>query len=358
MTRAALLATAAVTAAVAHQGVGTELSNWDGVWYLLMARHGFPHHVSAHQSTLGFLPLYGGGIWLVDHVLSCSPLVAGLLLSGTGGLVATLLVQRLAADWWGQRAGLRAAVLFSVFPGSVVFSMVYAEGMLLPLVTGCLLALGRRRYVIAGALAAVATAVEADGLVLVLACAVAAAAELRHAGWRGHSRGVLAAPLLAPVGAVAFGIFLWRWTGTPLATLDVQRTAWHETTSLLARAEEVPRLVHEIGRGLRAGHDWRQLNQISDLAGTVYLVVAGAVLLGRRVRPPAAAIALCAGIAALTLTSHGTAPNPRMLLTAFPLVVIWAARLERRGYVAVAAAWTVLLVLMSAMTFLPVSLRP
>jgi len=351
--------TALVTSALAHQRLSAELSNWDGVWYLQMARHGFPHAVSAHQSTLGFLPAYGGVIWLLDHALSCSPLLAALLVSGAGGLVATLLVQRLATGWWGARAGLRAALLFSVFPGSVVFSMVYAEGLLIPLAAGCLLCLERRRFALAGALAAAAVAVEADGLVLVAVCAVACLDTLRRDGWRSREgRRSLAAPLLALIGPLATGGFLWWWAGTPFATFEVQRLAWHQSTTLLARPDEVRELVRQIGRGFRAAHGWRQLNQVSDLLGTLYLFVAGAALLARRVRPPIPAVAFCAAMAVITLTSHGTAPNPRMLLTAFPLVVVWARRLRGRGVAVVAGAFSVLLVLMSAMTFVPVSLRP
>jgi hypothetical protein len=358
-TRAGILLTAVVTGALAHQGLSTELSNWDGYWYLRMERIWFPHTVTAHQTTLGFFPLYSMVIWLLNHALALPPVAAGVIVSGAGGLVAVLLLQRLVAAWKGPAVARRAAVLFSLFPGSVVFSMVYAEGLLLPLLIGCLLALERRRYLLAGLLAAVASAVEADALVLVVVCLVAAVLEIRRTGWQSPlSRRSVAAVAMSPLGAVAFALFLWGWAHTPFATLDVQRMAWRETSSPIARLQEIPRLAREIHHGLRARHNWLQFNQISDLVGTVYLFVSGAVLLRSRWRPPATAIALCAGIAALTLTSHGTAPNPRMLLTAFPLVVVWAWSASRRGVIAVGCVFAVLLVLLSALSFVPVSLRP
>lgn len=85
---------------------------------------------------------------------------AGGVIAGLGGLVATMLVQRLATSWWGQRAGRRAALLFCLFPGSVVFSMVYAKGILIPIAAGCILGLERRRWVLAAVLAGIATATE------------------------------------------------------------------------------------------------------------------------------------------------------------------------------------------------------
>ena len=54
-------------------------------------------------------------------------------------------------------------MIFCLFPGSIVFSMVYAEGLLIPLAAGCILALQRRRWVMAGALAGLATATAASG---------------------------------------------------------------------------------------------------------------------------------------------------------------------------------------------------
>ena len=53
---------------------------------------------------------------------------------------------------------------------------------MLPLAAGCILALQRRRWVLAGVLAGIATATEPEALVLVLVCAVSAALELRRSG--------------------------------------------------------------------------------------------------------------------------------------------------------------------------------
>ena len=62
--------------------------------------------------------------------------VAGILISTVGGFVTTVLVQRMSTEWWDEAAGRRAVLLFCLFPGSVIFSMVYAEGIAIPLAAG------------------------------------------------------------------------------------------------------------------------------------------------------------------------------------------------------------------------------
>ena len=211
--------------------------------------------------------------WLSGHAAIYAVTVAGLLVSGVGGLVATVLVQRLAGGWWGERAGRRAAVLFCLFPGSVVFSMVYAEGLMIPLVVGCILALQRRRWLLAGILAAIATATEPEAVVLVLVCACSAGLELRRRGWREPAaRRSLLAPLLAPAGLLAVGAFFWAWTGTPFANLIAQHYGWKERTDPLALVHLATRLANQISF-THFNHPTINLNLVVGLLGGDPLVV-------------------------------------------------------------------------------------
>src|SRR5436309_667471 len=179
---------ALVDGTLRHHAFTHELAQWDGLWYRAVADHGYPDHVVHAQSTLGFFPLYPMVIWLVGHALVLpiahheilSTTIAGIVVSGLGGLAATILVGRLAESWWGEPAARRAVLIFCLFPGSVVFSMVYAEGIMIPLAAGCILALQRRRWVLGGVLAGIATATEPQALVLVAVCVVSALLELRR----------------------------------------------------------------------------------------------------------------------------------------------------------------------------------
>jgi hypothetical protein len=320
--------------------------------------HGYPAHPVHGPSTLGFLPLFPALIWILMQLGIQSPVLAGALISGVGGLVATMLVQRLATGWWGQAAGRRAAILFCLFPGSVVFSMAYSEGLLIPLAAGCILALERRRWLLAGALAGLATATGADALALTVVCAISAGLMVyRHGPRDRQALRSLLAPLLSLTGIAAFAIFLWQWTGTPFATLQAQRSGWHERLDPLALVHQGQLFATQLGQ-LHSSHLTLDLSPLAALIGAAVLVW-GLVLL---LRPPRLvsyqAIIWGALVGVLAALSEHVGPNARVLVTAFPVVVVFAYRLRGRAYGWLLGANATLLVVMSALTFTGHSLTP
>jgi hypothetical protein len=358
--RVLLLVVALAAGAATHHSLTSELGRWDGTWYGQIASGGYPRHTSHYPTALGFFPLYPLTIWFVVHLPGPpdSVIVAGVLISLLGGLVATLLVQKLAAEWWGESGARRATVMFCFFPGSVVFSMAYAEGLLLPLAAGCLLALQRRRWALAGVLAGFATAVQPDAVALVVACAVAAALQLRRHGWRDReaTRSLLA-PGLSLAGVGAFAVFLWAWTGTPFATLDAQRDGWGEKVDPLALVHQTRYLAHELGK-VNLHHLNINLGPAAGLLGALILVAGVVLLFKRPTRISAEAIAFTISVGVLAVVSENMSPNARLLITAFPAVLVFAYRCGRRRYVWLIAATTVLLCVMSALTYGGRSLTP
>ncbi|MGI8902904.1 MAG: mannosyltransferase family protein [Solirubrobacteraceae bacterium] len=382
--RVLLFAVALVEGALGHHSIAHELANWDGLWYRALANKGYPAHVAHAQTTLGFFPLYPIVIWLVAHAFAWattkgivwSITVAGVIVSTVGGLVATLLVQRLAASWWGEDTGRRAAVLFCLFPGSVVFSMVYAEGLLIPLAAGCILALQRRRWILAGLLAGLATAAGPEALVLILVCVTAALLELRRSGWLRRSGGLrqsgglrrggapdrgawrsLLAPLLSVGGVSAFAVFLWAWTGTPFANLLTQHYGWGEKTDPFALVHLASSLAGEIS--FKPFNDPTiNLNLPVGLGGAVLLIGLLVLVFKARHVISVEAIAWTLGISFLAITSEFTPPNPRLLITAFPAVIVAARYVRGRAFPWLLGVNGALLVVMSAATFVGTTLRP
>jgi Gpi18-like mannosyltransferase len=295
---------------------------------------------------------------LTAHNAIWSATVAGILISGAGGLVATVFVHRLADGWWGRDVARRATILFCLFPGAVVFSMVYSEGLLLPLTAGCIYALERRRWVLAGVLAGFATAVQPDALVLVPVCAVSALLELRRSGWRDRgARRSLLAPLLSLTGVTAVALFLWAWTGTPFATFQAQHHGWGEKTDALALWHLVKRLKREISF-THFNHPTINLNLVVGLLGAVVLVVVLAFLFRARRQVSVEAIVWTLGIAFLAVTSEFTPPNPRLLLTAFPALLAVGHYVRGRAFSLLLWANGALLVGLSFLTFVGITLRP
>jgi hypothetical protein len=357
-TRVLLIAVAVIDGWIHTRSFTHEIGNWDGYWYHVLAETGYPHHISHSQTVLGFFPLYSIVIRAVMPLVLGSAVTAGFVISMIGGLVATVLVQRLAAGWWGEAAGRRAALLYCVFPGSVVFSMVYSEGLLLPLAAGCLLALEQRRWIVAGLCAGFATASEPDALVLIVVCAVAALLELRRQEWSvRRAWRAFVAPLLSLTGVGAFAIFLWRWTGSPTATLTAQHYGWKEKTDPFALVHLATRLAHQ----LHLSHfdvPTINLNNPIGLIGAVILIGGIVLLLRRPTRIPLPALIWTLGIAFLACTSEYVPPNPRLLITAWPAIIVYARYIKGRKFAWLIVAMTLLLIELSALTFVGVTLRP
>jgi hypothetical protein len=293
-----------------------------------------------------------------DHSFLWSLTVTGIILSGIGGLVAVVLVHRLAAGWWGEEAGRRAAWFFCLFPGSVVFSMAYAEGLMIPLAVGCILALERRRWLLAGALAGLATAAEPEALVLVAVCAVSATLHLRRSGWGDRqARRSLLAPLLSLTGVLSFAGFLWAWAGTPFASLLAQRYGWHEKTDPFALIHLVRGLAAEISLK-HFNHPTINLNLVAGVVGAAVLIVLLASLIRARRTVSPEALVWTFGISFLAMTSEYTPPNPRLIITAFPAVLVVGYYLKGRAFTWTQVVNGTLLAGLSALTFIGPTLRP
>lgn len=302
------------------------------------------------------LPLYPLAIRGLASVFAVSPLEAAVLISFAGGLMAAVLVQRLAAIWWGEQTARRAVAVFCLFPGAVVFSMAYSEGLTLPLVARCLLALASRRWLAAGVLAGLASAVEPAAVILFPVCLAVAWHHITVTG-RGDraARRSLLAPLLAPSGLAAFAVYLWWRTGTPLASYQAQRYGWHQGDPFALLGQPVAGWIlhHPIAVfGYLANPSlW------NGLLGTVFLVVALVMLARVRHELTPGTLLWTCGVGAMTVWSVMTLTNARMLLIAFPAVIVWARCLPGRRFALFLAAETAVFLLASGIT-LPGSCCP
>jgi hypothetical protein len=362
-TRVLLILVAIVDGWIHTHSLTHELDNWDGKWYGLLSTFGYPSHPphvygDAAQTQLGYFPLFSIGMWAIKPLLNNSSTTAGVVLSGLGGLVATVLVQKLATGWWDEQAGRRAALLFCVFPGSVIFSMVYSEGFLIPLAAGCILALQQRRWLLAGVLAGFGTATEPDSVVLILVCAVSAGLELRRRGWGDRdARRSLLAPALSVTGIAAFAAYLWAHDGTPFATLIAQNHGWREKFDLFSVVHLATRLASEISF-THFNEPTINLNNPVGLIGEAVFITGLVLLFRRRGRVSIEAMVWTLGIAFLAMTSEYTPPNARLLITAFPAVIVFARYLEGRPFRWLCIVNALLLIELSALTFVNVTLRP
>ena len=244
------------------------LNMWDAGWFLAVARDGYPHRIPtaaghAVQSTLAFFPLFPLLLKIVAVLTPLSDALAGVAVSLAAGAVAVVMIHRTALRLTGDPGrALRAVALFSFFPGSMVLSMPYSEGVMVALAAACLLALLEERWWTAGLCAALATASRASALALVPAClwqAVAAIRRDRRDRAPEAAHGLprlrpLVAPLLAPLGTVAYFAFLRIRTGDFFAYPHAE-AAWNSGLAYgrpaLANAESPAEALFLNKRGKR-----------------------------------------------------------------------------------------------------------
>ena len=293
------------------------LTSWDGKWYFAIVRDSYPSHIPAHvtwddyQARTAFFPVYPNLVRLLDKVLPGGDVFAGLLLNFVFGAIAVYLVGALARALFDERVGYRAMLLMAFFPGSFVLTFTYSEATLLVFAAACLLCLQRRQWWLAGALAAVGAATRPNGIALIAACAVAALLAIRERReWRS-----LVAPALAPIGFIAFHLFLWRRTGEKLAWFRTQSDAWHEGTSFGLTA--LKNTAQAFTRPLASPTDI--ITAVSFLA-TLLLVY-----MAYKKRLPWPLVTYSAVVLVLMLAPSTVTARPRFLYTAFPLLISAAA---------------------------------
>jgi hypothetical protein len=184
---------------------------------------------------------------------------------------------------------------------------------------------------------------------------VSAALELRRHGWT--ARRALLAPALSTFGVVAFGMFLWIWTGSPFASLIAQRDGWGERTDILALGHLTEQLADQIS--LRHfNHPTIDLNLVVGLGGAIILIVLLALVARNRREMSLEAIVYTVGIAWLGLTSEYVPPMPRLLITAFPAVIVVARYVRGRAFTILLWVNGIALAGLSALTFVGTTLRP
>ena len=221
-----------VYAILARFALGQALCQWDCGWYLSIVQRGYdaaPHPVDGWmQANWAFFPLYPLLVYGLDALTGDDPKVAGVMVSTACFLAFAVLggryrrVSRQETSLWPWLP------LLCAWPFSFYFHAVYTESLYGALAIGALLMLAEGRGVAAGMVTAFLTATRPTGILL------AAWIGLDRL-WQARSAGSLPAALrrmvpaaIAPLGLMAFMVFLYIRTGDPLAFQHIQ-TGWQRT---------------------------------------------------------------------------------------------------------------------------------
>ena len=215
-------------------------SAWDGGWYQQIARHGYTwanaipadpaDPLSPLQSAFPFFPLFPMLLALARR-LGLPQVTVGLAVNHLFLLVGLALTHALVRRLSGMVAADWACWFLAFSPGSVAYSLLYPEGLILVCSSGAFLAQGQSRYGLASLLAAIATLARPNGLILSLALA----AEALSSGSRFRRVfGVLAPSLLV---LLLWSACLLLISGNPLIWVEAKR-AWGEVSLFNLHASE------------------------------------------------------------------------------------------------------------------------
>jgi len=346
-----LLSLAGFAAAQHHAGERISLTGmvqrWDGWWYVYLARSGYPRSLTIpghpKYGPWGFFPTWPWTIRVTHDVLRVGYPMAGLLAVTLYAFAFVLLLRVYAARLVGDAAADAAVVVVSVFPGALAFSLDYTEAGFLFWTVAALLLLDRGRHVPAAGAVFLACATRSTGVAVIAAALVLIVPALR----RGRFSVLL--PPIAGVGA--FALMAW---------FAHARTG---DASIWFKAERQWDQHLDLGRGI-----WRAFTHTVPIGGpdrtawsvqlamAVVLLALLALAAPRWRTLPLTAWAYLAVTAFAIFAYSNVGPRPRLLLALFPVLVLAAAELRRRGpvwYVGAVAALSALTIVVAYLTMYP-----
>jgi hypothetical protein len=306
---------------------------WDADWYLRIAEHGYRaaatdmvdmHGTASPAGAFAFFPGYPLAVRVFAPVVGHNYLVAGFVVSALAGVAGAFGVARVARLLWGdRRAELIAVVLVAAAPMSVVYTIAYPEVLLLALAAWTLVVLIERRWWAVCPLVAAAGLTSPMAAPLIAVVMVAAVAAVFR-GWGGWAAAVAA--LVAPTGLLGYLLYVDVSSGVPGGYFAISAAGWGN------RIDFGVTTVRWVYRAFTGNRDAFEVMT----AAAIVAAVAAVVMLWRRLPLPVWAYTV--GVVALVVVHSGLVQDRvRLLLAAFPLLVLGAVRLSRaRTRVAVA----------------------
>lgn len=293
---------------------------WDSAHYLTIAVRGYPagpmpKHGPVPPSNWAFFPGYPLAMRAL-HVVAVPWHEAGWIVNTASGLAALVVVAALMRTWYEEKVAVRTAQALALFPGSAVLISMYAEGLFLLCAALSLLAVTRRRWVLAGLAACAAGGIRSQGAFLAVVLGVVALAEVRK---RGDLKALLA-PALAPWGLVAFWVYGWQATGRFDAFYAAQRYGWGQRTDFQS----------EFWRMLTGPKPFSNYQVLATFVGGAFLALALVIAVAARRGLPRLLVGYTAAMLVPLLLCSRLGLRPRLLLPAFPFLALPAEGLGRR----------------------------
>ncbi|MEU5167100.1 hypothetical protein [Streptomyces mutomycini] len=290
---------------------------WDSVWYQRIAENGYGYTVTLPDGgvhpDLAFFPLLPA---LERGLAAVTPLTvqgAGIAVAWLAGLLAAWGIFAVGARLYGRRTGVVLAALWGAYPTAFVQSMAYTETLFTALAAWSLYAVLRGRWIASGALCVLAGLTRPSAAALIAALALTAAAVLLREWRAGDRRGLLrrnarmlTGVCLAPLGWLAYVVFVAVREGGPFAYFDVQAQWGNSIDGGRALAAFIAGLPLPAALGLCAA--------LGLLGWLVVLCI--------RQRQPLPVLVYGIAVVVVSLIGSGYfGSRPRLMMPAFPLLL-------------------------------------
>ncbi|MGW3627756.1 glycosyltransferase family 39 protein [Streptomyces sp. NPDC000880] len=268
-------------------------------------------------SNMAFFPLLP---WLEEGVHAATDLslpASGLLISAISSILAAWAIFHVARFTYGDRAGVICVALWAALPVGIVQSMAYSESLFVAVSAWALFSILRKRWILAGVLAAMAGLTRPVGLAVTLALLFAVWHSLRKRSLSSRNERLAAylACLIAPAGAASYILWVGDQRGSILAYLDVQDEWGNGFDGGWAFAHFIA-----------AGNQW-----VAALTLLVLLALAAwPHYIGKKQLQPAPVLLYSAIVTILAIGASGYfGSKPRLLLPAFPILIPIALTLTK-----------------------------
>ncbi|MCB0255183.1 MAG: hypothetical protein KDI55_15785 [Anaerolineae bacterium] len=244
-------------------------SRWDTGFYVSIATEGYRYE-GVPLPSVAFFPLLPLLMRLLGG-LTGDVVPAGILIGNVALLGAMMLLHRLVDQEFGSSTASRAVWYMLIFPMSFFGSAIYTESLFLLFAIGAFYAARRGHWWAAALLGICLTLTRLVGIIIAPVLLVEWFTQRRsNAPAKPRVWGATAA-LLAPLGLLAYMVYLRQTFGDPLAFM-------HATAAWARIPQPIPQLVGEL---LAASGGPNVLNDWIDLLAVAAFVVLGIVLLAQ-----------------------------------------------------------------------------
>ncbi|WP_435583393.1 hypothetical protein [Amycolatopsis thermoflava] len=296
---------------------------WDADWYLKIAERGYAaagegmvdaNGDASPDGPMAFFPGYPLLVRLFAPLVGHHYVTAGLVVSTLAGIGAAYGVARLARHFGGgRRAQLLSVALVAGAPMSVVYTLPYPEALLIALSAWILVAVLERRWWYAAPLTVAAGLVNPMAAPLIPVVIVAAGVDVyqERARW-----GAATAAMVAPAGLVGYLLWVRATSDAPGGYFEISREGWgNEVDFGVATAKWV------FGKLTSSSENFLVLTALA-----IITACAGYLLTWRKVPWPVSAY-MAMTLALIVGHSGLIHDRVRLLLSAFPLLILLAVRL-------------------------------